>query len=100
LASIGDSNTFTYSYGNTLIFGAQNPGGVNTGANLLPEEAWNVDSKIDDGKPSSGKIFMRSLRGFGHFYACTTATSTTDYTGNYKLTNNTAACALYFANAF
>ena len=41
--------------GNNLTFGRE---GTNfpTAAALSPEQLWNIDSKLDDGKPSSGRV--------------------------------------------
>lgn len=43
---------------------------------LKPEKAWNIDTKIDDGKPGTGHLI-----GLGRTWganACTTAASATD----------------------
>jgi prepilin-type N-terminal cleavage/methylation domain-containing protein len=50
-----DTNLFEGSYGAIYLFGA--PGGNYTeGPVLKAEEAWNIDTKSDDGKPGLGKI--------------------------------------------
>ena len=62
---------------------------------VKPEEAWNIDTKIDDGKPAFGFVVA------GSWSTCTTATSWTDTTAAvYRLDDNTTTCSLFFPNAF
>jgi len=56
---------------------------------LKPEEAWNIDVKIDDGKPGLGKLWTR------FWDECTLATSNTNTSAEYDLTNSNRDCALY-----
>lgn len=77
-----------------LHFGAQRASEITTSPLLKPEEAWNIDVKLDDGKPSQGSLF-------GLWWAtCTTATVGTDTAADYRLTSSTNACALMFVNPF
>ncbi len=62
---------------------------------LLPQEAWNIDTKLDDGLPGTGKIYARYWNA-----ACANSTTFSDYAGTYRLTDTSAQCALYFAKAF
>jgi hypothetical protein len=81
-------------YGNYFIFGATLTGNLPATAVLKPEEAWNIDTKLDDGKPGTGKVVARYWNNL-----CATSTSNTDFAGNYKLSDSSAQCALYFPNA-
>lgn len=55
---------------------------------LKPEEAWNIDTKVDDGRPQYGSIFP---------YRNTTCTTTNDpVTTDYALTSNNVACNLIY----
>jgi prepilin-type N-terminal cleavage/methylation domain-containing protein len=56
-----------------------------------PEEAWNIDTKIDDGK--SGKGFIRSFPGTGTVNPNCTVDGSADT--NYTLTNSSIACTLF-----
>jgi prepilin-type N-terminal cleavage/methylation domain-containing protein len=61
----GDAaNAYYYvrNYGNVLYFGRETPSAETADDTLKPEEAWNIDTKMDDGKPNTGKItsFKRS----------------------------------------
>lgn len=75
----GNASWFASDYGNVIQFGLQNGAWGDTAA-LKPEEAWNVDTKIDDGKPGSGGIMS--------YQTATCATSTTAY----ALDNTTVSC--------
>lgn len=91
----GDINTYALDYGNVLVFGAQSTNYLPVGATLKPEEAWNIDTKLDDGKPATGKAIAVYWNN-----ACATSTANNDYAGNYKLTDNTARCVFYFRQVF
>lgn len=84
---------------NFLVLGSMyQPYWVNFSA-MKPEEASNIDKKIDDGKPAMGKVMA-------HYYmsdlgaVCTTASSQTDFTANYNLTEKRKSCGLLFPAAF
>ena len=51
---------------------------------LKPEEAWNIDTKMDDGRPAFG--IVRSIAG-----SCTTAN---DSTAAYNISNSSTVCAI------
>jgi len=58
---------FNGNYGNTLVIGKATTAEPSDGI-LKPEEAWNIDTKTDDGKPATGSTVVR---GRGNF--CTVA---------------------------
>lgn len=89
----GDAATYAYDYGHIFWFGAQSGDRAQRPA-LTPEEAWNVDTKMDDGMPGTGKVIPRSGASWGNALSCTTSTSATDYTGEYRFMNTAQACAL------
>jgi hypothetical protein len=92
----GDLITYAMNYGNMFWFGAEG-GHRPQGGVLSPEEAWNIDTKMDDGRPAYGNVIMRSdahSSGWGEALSCTTSTSANDFTGNYKLVNSAKSCAL------
>ncbi len=77
-------------FGSDSAINTDNPGAV-----MKPEEAWNIDTKIDDGRPGIGRVEMRGWNG------CTDAASAAAATNsNYNLTNNSVICALMFVNPF
>ena len=92
----GDSANFANQYGNNFIFGAQNgnlsSGHVPGNAALRPEEAWNIDTKLDDGRPGYGKVI--AIR----WDDCTDATSATDLDSEYLLSDTSIQCAFRIKN--
>ena len=90
----GNGSTYAFDYGNVLVFGAQVPGLYTYGATLKPEDAWNIDTKIDDGKPGTGGVI-------GHNWSqCANSASNTDYTGTYQVSTTSISCSLWFAKVF
>lgn len=87
-----DAAWFGGNYGHMLIFGSQQPGGaVTTGDPVLkPEDAFNIDTKMDDGKPGTGLI--RTHKN-GHIPDCVAADDE-----NYLLSGQTNGCYLFFTN--
>ena len=71
---------------------------------LTPEDTWNVDVKLDDGMPLTGKVIGRSPNGWnngsGTLNTCTLAQNSTDINANYALTVTTRQCTLYFMAGF
>ncbi|MCY1173189.1 MULTISPECIES: type II secretion system protein [Sphingomonas] len=68
-------------------------------ANFTPAEAWNIDKKFDDGVPYSGIV----VSGWGtdeSTVACTTATSSADFTATYNFSASGKDCWLGFIKAF
>lgn len=84
---------FNIRYENTLYFGAA-ASNLSTGNILKPEEAWNIDLKLDDGKAGRGKVIARSIS------TCTDASDMNDLDASYLLTSSSIACALLFGQAF
>jgi prepilin-type N-terminal cleavage/methylation domain-containing protein len=97
--------TFAYAtaqYGNTEVY--DGPYGFNTiyiqPANasgsrpFRPEEAWNIDTKLDDGKPAYGKLYVGKATGT-YMPGC----STTDVasTAEYNLQNTNLLCGMWVA---
>lgn len=90
----GNALFFTNQYDNVFAFGA--PGGSSWPNTVLlkPEELWNLDTKLDDGKPQSGKIIANP------WPTCTTAASATDSAAAYLLSSSTPLCAAIFRQAY
>lgn len=73
--------------GNTLFFGA--PGGdVTRSPVLLPQEAWSIDTKMDDGFPATGKVLAE--------YANTSCYAAGTPPSSYMLTTTTKVCSMRF----
>jgi prepilin-type N-terminal cleavage/methylation domain-containing protein len=54
--TINTAAGFEGSYGNYLEFGAPLTNGTTINPILKPEDAWNIDTKTDDGLPGLGKV--------------------------------------------
>lgn len=96
----GAWDIFQGDYGNTIDFGAA-CGSKWVCWGLLPEEAWNIDQKLDDGKPGTGKIMASG--GNNGITACTDAVTDTTAAANaasYALSTTTPECALIFRQQF
>lgn len=91
----GSTNQYERDYGNALIFGAQRTPYATNGKILLPEEAWSIDNKLDDGHPALGNIVAHWIRD-----ECASADSGTSDKDNleahYRLEDDTPQCSLYF----
>lgn len=102
----GDPSYFDGDHGHTFRIGG--PSGGNSAHNnsiTTPEETWNIDKKIDDGKPGLGKVVVRNRRN-----GCAVDTDGSDLdnsaadaakiTSDYGLANNDILCAIVFTNIF
>jgi len=86
----GNTTTFAGDYGNAISTHEYDV--------LTPEEAWSVDTKIDDGKPNQGKFWV----GKGDTtYPCTTLFGQpTDIGAEYNLANTNVVCYPHFLYVF
>jgi prepilin-type N-terminal cleavage/methylation domain-containing protein len=73
----------------TLLFGSLVPTATPVSAVLSPEEAWNIDTKMDDGKPDAGLVSPSR-----YLAACFTGTYPN---AEYALSTTGNQCALRFA---
>lgn len=60
---------------------------------FTPKDAWDIDSKLDDGMPGSGKVLIRAENGLS---LCTDQAVNTATNANYLVTSTTIACAMIF----
>lgn len=90
----GHPQWFDGYYGNAWCFGDSANGASYTSQGAItPEEAFNVDTKLDDGKPTLGKIVAWKN-------AVTPGCVTNDTaTADWVYTTKTKACALIFKDA-
>lgn len=95
--AVGTTVLYATMANNQFIFGAVSSTGVPENPLLKPEEAWNIDTKLDDGKPGTGNITVRYWNN-----ACGTGGATGADTANsvYNLSTTTAQCVLYFMRIF
>jgi hypothetical protein len=66
---------------------------------LRPVEAYDIDTKIDDGQPARGRVIARFWDNFCS--AANDGTSTNDdYDASYRVSDTRIRCALFFRNLF
>ena len=93
--NVSGIDVFTPSGIHIFSFGGDAADGTQTSkpTTLTPEEAWNIDTKLDDGFPPLGKV-MAFRTG------CTNGSSTSDLNATYVLSTKTKVCSLYFIRPF
>ncbi len=95
----GDTTMYALDYGMAFIIGAQTATATPSGSVLRPEEAWNIDTKLDDGKPASGKIIGRNWNN-----ACAAAddgsSASNDLIASYRVSDSSLQCSLIFRQVF
>jgi len=63
-----------------------------------PDEIWNIDTKLDDGMPGTGK--MMANKGDATYPCTTRANQLTDAGAQYNLSHTGKSCYMAFANWF
>jgi prepilin-type N-terminal cleavage/methylation domain-containing protein len=87
------ADMFNVDYGNNTLH--LNTASITSNV-FTPEEAWNIDKKMDDGLPGQGGIIGRSISG------CSTGASTdvNDFDLPYDLQSSSRDCTLYFRKVY
>ena len=85
---------YVIDYGNYYHVGGAATGTWPGGYPFTPEMAWNVDMKIDDGKPGTGNVVIEN------WDFCTLAATNADTAAAYDLSNTAYVCRLIFPKAF
>ncbi len=109
LLYVNSSDTFFPPgvYGNTLFYGGGSPD--NNGdyrdmplySTLTTLDAFNIDSKIDDGKPGTGTVSaLPKSNGLSDVFTPNCSTSSTASTAIYNLTAAGPQCSLIFSKIF
>lgn len=92
--SAGNTQEFAYNYGHVFVLGAPDAAGEADSDLFNPEDLWNVDTKMDDGKPGRGKVMVHDWND------CTDASSATDNDADYLLDDEEIDCIAYFTQAY
>lgn len=89
-------------YGNILVFGGHIPGYETVNPILMPAEAMEIDTKLDDGMPSTGHIMVRAAgtTGQGEEPHCATTINTSPANAAYEVTYDNKTCSLMMLDAF
>lgn len=95
-SSTGSNYFFDGELGVYLQLAVWNGAGATWTGNLSPADLWNVDKKLDDGMPGTGRI----TAPWGTIYSastlpCTNAASSADLAADYNLANPNTDCILY-----
>lgn len=88
-ATAADANQFDQDLSNFLAFGASVANSLTQAAAITPTDAWQVDTKVDNGMPGTGRVVSMKPAALAN---C--ADSATDATANYNRTFAGAACGL------
>ncbi|WP_446325553.1 type II secretion system protein [Blastomonas sp. CACIA14H2] len=94
---IGDPYLFDGTYNHILMLLAGTNAPLDPNSPLMrAEELWNIDSKIDDGRPASGKVVA------GRWNICSTGAANTASGANatYALTSSNKNCMPVFREVF
>ncbi|MDX2072833.1 MAG: hypothetical protein SFX19_00530 [Alphaproteobacteria bacterium] len=96
----GDPYSFAFDYQRYYRYGSKATNSLTHAVLLTPHDAWNVDSKIDDGKPGDGRVIAFN------WDFCTNAPSNGDpvvsdrVNSIYLVTATNILCALAFTRPF
>ncbi|WMS45329.1 prepilin-type N-terminal cleavage/methylation domain-containing protein (plasmid) [Acuticoccus sp. MNP-M23] len=95
----GNSVIFNQNYGNFFSYGGVTVTGATSVNILTPEETWNIDTKMDDGRPGYGKVVA-----IGWNDTCSSAidgsSSADDFEAEYRLNDNSLKCTIAFKTGF
>lgn len=94
----GNGNMYALDYGpSVFIYGAEGSGTETDNPIFRPQEAAQIDTKMDDGKPATGRVIARFWNNFCS--AADDGTSTNnDLVASYRLNDSAIRCALNFLN--
>jgi prepilin-type N-terminal cleavage/methylation domain-containing protein len=89
----GDAGWYSGDYSPMLMFGTQAANLETYGNILKAEEAWNIDTKLDDGMPGLGRV-----RTFHNNANCVSSVAESDQNiATYNLTATAVACNLIYS---
>ncbi len=101
--TVADTGFFDSDYGNVFFFGAFNATWLNNNPVLKPEEAWNIDTKMDDGKPATGSILSFEWQGGVGTTSCSDQAASAAASlanSNYALANTGIYCSLLMKSGY
>ena len=90
---------FEGNYSNVFYFGGVQPNDDTYKAILTPTEAWNIDTKLDDGAAGTGRITTLE-QNTGCHNAGTSTTVALALTAQYKTSTNTIQCPLIMKTGY
>ncbi|MGB1540048.1 MAG: hypothetical protein ACPG80_03730, partial [Rickettsiales bacterium] len=90
----GNTWWFEGEYGHIFRLGIENSPWTASQPVAPPEDAWNIDKKLDDGKPGTGSVRIENRN------ICTDSAAADDWEADYLLTTSVDTCTIMFTNAF
>ena len=90
---------FEGNYGNSFIYG-QCGAYECVGGLFKPEETWNIDTKLDDGRPGLGKVVVRSAVSATNCSDTSSTAAGAASAANYALTQTGNNCGIYVRGTF
>ncbi|WP_197051962.1 prepilin-type N-terminal cleavage/methylation domain-containing protein [Sphingomonas sp. 35-24ZXX] len=97
----GSANAFDGVYAPNAFSFSHRPNNSTVQGVLAPEEAWNIDIKMDDGIIHSGRYVANWSAVFSRSgVACSTAASAADFNATYNLSNQSKDCIFWFRQIF
>lgn len=90
-SQVSGGGFFPGNYETGLYFGTSTAASFPYGPVFKPEEAWNIDTKLDDGKPAQGAVRM-----FETIVAANCVTSDNPSTADYIFTQTARTCPMIF----
>lgn len=93
----GNVDLLNGTYGSILTAGVGQSSTIPYGPTMKPEELWNIDTKMDDGKPGYGKV---GFYGYGTVTSCSTAADSTTVNADYRLDVSAISCTPLWRNAY
>jgi prepilin-type N-terminal cleavage/methylation domain-containing protein len=94
-STAGSPYVFNYNMRNWLLLGSEDDNIWLDGPILKDEEAWNIDIKMDDGKPAMGRVMAAGLT-LGCTGSVATPTTNTNRDATYNFMNTAKMCAMVF----
>lgn len=82
-------------YGNIFSLGMPIANSIPYGRVMTPPELWNLDTKLDDGKPATGQLVS-----YGTLNLCTDTSTATNLSASYLLSSSTVNCNPLWRNVF
>lgn len=90
VSSSASTSYFDGTYGNLLQLGGyRTMTASNYTPKITPQDMWNIDTKLDDGKPASGKWRTRLV---ANSVACTDAANSADLDADYDFDDAAKLC--------
>lgn len=96
--TINTSGGFLWAgnYGNGMIYGGIEANDINEVSILRPEEVWNIDTKMDDGRPAFGNVRVYfTLSG-----CATNSTYAQASIAEYNVSNSSPSCFISFITGY